>query len=184
MSYPWANNLLYRLTGTEAPPPQQRESLGQRPARQPRAGAPVQIFQSMDSLLAVAKQQNPAWRSISFRLPSANDRVVTLNIDAGTGGQPQKRSQVTLDRAAGKIVRTEGFRTYNAGRKLRTIARFLHTGEVLGIGGQIVAALASLGGAILVWTGVSLAIRRLAGRMRRTRRSDSSRVPRDAPVSV
>ncbi len=184
MSYQWANNLLYRLTGTEAPPPQQRADSGQGAARRPRPGAPVQLFQPLDSLLTAARQQNPAWRSISFRLPSGNDRVVSFNVDSGTGGQPQKRLQVTLDRATGRTVRTEGFGTYNAGRKLRTIARFLHTGEVLGIGGQSVAALASLGGAFLVWTGVSLAIRRLARRMRRTRRSEPTRAPQDEPISV
>jgi uncharacterized iron-regulated membrane protein len=185
MSYGWANNLLYRLTGTEAPPPQQREGSPQPVARRVQGQRPAQIFQALDALLAVAKEQNPSWHSISFRLPSGGDRAVSFNIDAGNGGQPQKRSQVTIDRATGKIVRTEGFATYNAGRKLRTIARFLHTGEVLGLPGQIIAALASLGGAFLVWTGISLAIRRLAARVRRrTGQSESQSSPRNEPVSA
>jgi uncharacterized iron-regulated membrane protein len=65
----------------------------------------------------------------------------------------------------------EGFGTYNLGRKLRTIARFLHTGEILGIGGQIIAAVASLGGAFLVYTGLTLAVRRLVRRLRRKTRT-------------
>ena len=81
-------------------------------------------------------------------------------------------------------MRTEGFATYNTGKKLRTIARFLHTGEVLGLTGQAVAGLASLGGAILVWTGGSLAIRRMAGRLHRVHRTEPSDAPRDEPVSV
>ena len=38
--------------------------------------------------------------------------------------------------------------------------RFLHTGEALGFFGKLVAALASIGGALLVWTGFALAWRR------------------------
>ena len=40
--------------------------------------------------------------------------------------------------------------------------RFLHTGEALGWPGQLVAGIASLGGVMLVWTGLALAVRRLA----------------------
>lgn len=184
MSYGWANNLLYRVTGTEVPRPQQREGSADLPARRSPGQRPARIFQSLDTLLAVAKEQNPTWRSISFRLPSGGDRAVTFNIDAGNGGQPQKRSQMTIDRATGKIVRIEGFATYNAGRKLRTIARFLHTGEVVGLPGQILAALASLGGAFLVWTGGSLAIWRLAARIARSGRTEASAPPRKDTVSL
>ena len=45
--------------------------------------------------------------------------------------------------------------------------RFLHTGESLGLPGQIVAALASAGGALLACTGLSLALRRFASWRRR-----------------
>ena len=38
--------------------------------------------------------------------------------------------------------------------------RWLHTGEALGVVGQTIAGLASLGAAVLVWTGLSLALRR------------------------
>jgi uncharacterized iron-regulated membrane protein len=186
MSYAWANNLLYRVTGTEPPPPpQQREGSPQRPPRHAHREHRAQIFQSVDALLAVARVQSPSWRSISFRLPSGGDRAVAFNIDGGNGGQPQKRSQVVVDRASGTILRAEGFATDNAGRKLRTAARFLHTGEIFGLPGQIVAAVASLGGAFLVWTGGSLAIRRLAGRMRRqTPRSEPSGSTGNEPVSA
>jgi uncharacterized iron-regulated membrane protein len=40
--------------------------------------------------------------------------------------------------------------------------RFLHTGEALGAPGQIAVAAASLSGAFLAVTGISLALRRLA----------------------
>ena len=53
-------------------------------------------------------------------------------------------STVTLDRG------TAG------GQRLRSVLRFAHTGEVLGMAGQTIAGLASLGTALLVWTGLAL----------------------------
>jgi hypothetical protein len=40
--------------------------------------------------------------------------------------------------------------------------RFAHTGELGGLTGEAIAGLASAGGAFLVYTGVALALRRLA----------------------
>ena len=40
--------------------------------------------------------------------------------------------------------------------------RFAHTGEVLGIPGQTLAGLVSLGGVVLAWTGITLTLRRFA----------------------
>ena len=42
----------------------------------------------------------------------------------------------------------------------RRWVRFLHTGEALGLPGQTLAGLASAAAALLVWTGLSLALRR------------------------
>jgi uncharacterized iron-regulated membrane protein len=65
-------------------------------------------------------------------------------------------------------VRTETFSDLDAGRRARTWARWLHTGEALGNAGQTVAGLASLAGVMLVYTGITLSIRRyLAWRKRR-----------------
>lgn len=85
---------------------------------------------------------------------------MTFAIDLGNGGQPQLRSQLTLDRKTGEVVRWEPYSNNTLGRRLRTWMRFAHTGEVYGLAGQTVAALASLGGAFLVYTGLSLAWRR------------------------
>jgi threonine/homoserine/homoserine lactone efflux protein len=45
--------------------------------------------------------------------------------------------------------------------------RFTHTGEAGGIPGETLAAIASLGGALLVWTGISMALHRLRSRNQR-----------------
>jgi uncharacterized iron-regulated membrane protein len=108
----------------------------------------------------VAEQQVTDWRSISLQLPTSVSAPLTFNIDSGTGGQPQKRAQLVLDRTTGAVTRWEPFSSYTRGRQLRSILRFTHTGEVVGIPGQTIAAIVSLGGAVLAFTGLALAFRR------------------------
>jgi uncharacterized iron-regulated membrane protein len=161
MSYPWANNLLYTLTGTQ--PPQQTGRGPGGPRRERRAPN----FSGLDGLWARAEKQVPEYRSISLRL----DGPPAFTIDWGSGGQPQKRATLTFDRRTGEVQRWEPFSSFNTGRRLRSYARFGHTGEVGGIPGQIVASAASASGAFLVYTGIARAIRRLlAWRARRTAR--------------
>ncbi len=154
ISYPWAGNLVYRVFG-EAPPAQRGA-----PA-QPAAGQPEENGTAgIDRLWARAEQQQPGWRSISLRLPAAAEPTATFTIDLGNGGQPQKRSQLTLDRTTGEVVRWEPYASLTAGRRARSWLRFAHTGEVAGVLGQTVAGLVTAGGAVLVWTGLALAWRR------------------------
>jgi uncharacterized iron-regulated membrane protein len=170
ISYQWAGALVYRMVGEN--PPQQRGA-GQTPGNgglqrggmERRDVAPP--FDNLDGLWARAAQQVPDWRSLSLRMPNSPDAPLTFTIDQGDGGQPHKRAQLTLDRKTGEVTRWEPFSSYTTGRKLRTFLRFAHTGEVAGIVGQTVAGLASLGGAFLVWTGISLALRRLRAWMGR-----------------
>ena len=53
------------------------------------------------------------------------------------------------------------FEGNTAGQKPRGWLRFAHTGELGGLAGQIIAGLGCLGGVFLVYTGLSLAFRRL-----------------------
>jgi uncharacterized iron-regulated membrane protein len=157
ISYTWAGNLVYRIVG-EAPPAPGRGPGG----AQQRNSAPQQAetLTGLNQLWARAEQQMTGWRSISLRLPNKADEPLTFTLDQGNGGQPHKRAQLVLDGQTGKVVRWEPFANYSAGRKLRSILRFAHTGEVAGVFGQTVAGLVSLGGVVLVWTGLALAWRR------------------------
>lgn len=117
--------------------------------------------QTLENLLAKTESQFPGWRSISLRFPQLySGSSILLTVDRGNGGQPGKRTQVTLDRSTGRVLSQEAAtpRAWN---------RFIHTGEAAGLPGQIVAAAASLGGVLLVGTGLSLALRRLAKYARR-----------------
>jgi uncharacterized iron-regulated membrane protein len=113
----------------------------------------------LNALLARAAQQEPAWREISARLPESPRAPIAFGIDRGDGGQPQLRSTLTLDRA-GAVVSYEDFSSQTPARRLRSIMRFAHTGEVLGLPGQTIAGVATAGSVVLVWTGIALALRR------------------------
>lgn len=168
ISYPWASNLVYRVVG-EAPPTQ-RTGLTQPPVGGANAGRPSRevSLERLDVSWSRAQQQVPGWRSINLRLPSSSEGPLVFTIDTGDGGQPQRRGTLTVDRATGNVVRWEPFSGLSSGRRLRSILRFAHTGEVAGIAGQTVAGLVSLGTVVLVWTGIALALRRLSSwRVRR-----------------
>jgi uncharacterized iron-regulated membrane protein len=81
------------------------------------------------------------------------------------------RSTLTLDASTGADVRWEPYDQGSRGQKLRGWLRFAHTGELGGRAGEAVAGLASAGGAFLVYTGISLALRRLAAWRARRRAS-------------
>lgn len=175
ISYTWAGNLVYRVFGEAPPAPRSAAAPpagGQPPAgstQTPRAGGADRgkagelvetPANGLDTLWARAEQQQAGWQIINLRLPNATDASAVFTIDTGNGGQPQKRAQLTLDRKTGEVVRWEPFSSYTAGRRARSWLRFAHTGEAAGIVGQTIAGLVSAGGALLVWTGLSLSWRR------------------------
>ena len=164
MSYPWANDLLYTLTGSEPPsraqasaPAAQDQRRARRANEEPRAPKPLASF---EALLARAEQQVPGWVMIMLRFPPRGDGPVTASIQGPDAFHPFQRSQLTLNRATGTVVKWEPYADNSTGRKLRTWVRALHTGEAFGLPGQTVAGLASLGGCFLVWTGLAMAWRR------------------------
>jgi uncharacterized iron-regulated membrane protein len=186
ISYPWASALVYRVAGEEPPAAQGPGGGGAaRPAGEGPGGAEAAPpLDGMDPLWATASRRVEGWRSISMQIPGEPDKPVAFHIDRGSGGQPQKRATLTLDRATGEVVKWEPFSAATPGRKLRSVLRFAHTGEVLGLPGQTLAGLVSLGAAVLVWTGISLSLRRLwAWRGRRRRIPGRSRARRRERVA-
>jgi len=205
MSYPWANSLVYRMTGSPLPSTGERNAAGpaqargqgrgggpgvaERPGgRGARAGAddaarPVRLPENLDQLWARAEQQVPQWRTMSLRLPNRAGAPASFTISDATYWNPFARSQLTLDSASAEVVRWEPYANNSLGQKVRGWLRFAHTGELGGVPGQTVAAMASLGGAVLVWTGFALAWRRLLRWKPVQRRLHRGRPSRD-PIIV
>jgi uncharacterized iron-regulated membrane protein len=65
ISYQWASNLLFTLTGNEVPPTQQGPPGGQGQ----QTDQPYVYPTNLDALWPVAEAQTPEWKSISLRLP-------------------------------------------------------------------------------------------------------------------
>ena len=101
-----------------------------------------------------------------MRTPSGRSAPVAFTIEEGRfRGYRFARSSLALDPASGAdvvIVEWEPYAEASAGRRTRSWMRFLHTGEALGVPGQIAAGAASFGGVLLAITGLPLALRRFA----------------------
>jgi uncharacterized iron-regulated membrane protein len=179
ISYPWATNLVYRITGS-APPAAARAApdgartarRGNGPARASRAnegdtqsagaGISVPRTDNLDRLVGTAAGLLPTWQSMSVRFPARPNDPVSFTLTDGAHWNRFARSQLSLDAATAGVVRWEPYAASSLGQKARGWLRFAHTGELGGLAGQILAGAACAGGAMLVWTGLALAVRRFA----------------------
>lgn len=171
MSFPWANTLLFRLAGS-TPSVQGR---GPDDGRGNRDAHPVGPDPDYDRLLARAKALDPDWRTITLNLSRAANGPVQITVDTGDSGQPQLRTQFSLNQDTGAVLKTTTFEDGRLGQRLRAFVRFGHTGEWGGLAGQVVAAVASLGACFLVYTGLALSVRRLLAAVQRQRRIADAR---------
>jgi len=155
LSYRWAGELVYRVNG-EAPP-----TLGAPPVAAAATPAPTTGRRPLDStaLLAIAQREYPDWQTITLR-PGNPGASATLNVKQAAAWPRTATTTLTLDPLSGAVLRREGFADFSAGRRARTWLRFLHTGQALGWGGQLLAGLGCIGGLVLVYTGFALAWRR------------------------
>jgi uncharacterized iron-regulated membrane protein len=196
ISYSWASNLVYTLTGSPRPVVAGRgggqgveaggrgggrgstearaQSAPRAVAEAAPAAAPVVAPPALESLVARANRQVPTWRTMIIRLPQRAGGPIAFSMSDREHWNSFARSTLTLDGTTGADVRWEPYAATSLGQKARGWMRFAHTGELGGLIGEGVAGAASLGGGFLVYTGFALALRRLAAwRVRRsTRRAD------------
>jgi uncharacterized iron-regulated membrane protein len=183
ISYRWAGELIDRALSPPASPRRSSTS-----THDPKSGEHTRPIASGPRLsreagLRSVKEEIPAWEQITFRLapggprrggtpggiaPSETNAALSFSVIA-KGQRPRfSQQQVTVDPTSGEVLRRETYATQPTTRKVRSWMRFLHTGEALGFVGKAAAAIASLAGALLVWTGFALALRRwFAWRQRR-----------------
>jgi uncharacterized iron-regulated membrane protein len=164
ISYPWASNLVYRLAGDTPPPP-----AAAAPARTGERATVTYVSGGIDAAWASSQAQIPNWRTMTTRLATSEKAPVTIAVDEGYAGQPQKRTTFTFDRASGGLEKAENFQSLSAGRQWRSWLRFAHTGEIYGLTGQTIAGIVSFGAIVLVYTGLTLAFRRLVAWIGRSR---------------
>jgi uncharacterized iron-regulated membrane protein len=114
------------------------------------------------TILETVRAEVPSAAQITVRAGARGP--VTLSVKQQNPRPRFATIQLTLDTKTGAVTKRETYGDFNAGRKVRSWTRFLHTGEALGPIGQTIAGVASLGGLVLVWTGFALAIRRFFGK--------------------
>jgi uncharacterized iron-regulated membrane protein len=193
ISYTWASNLVYTITGSPRPAPAAGRggagagAAAATPANGERDGgrggrhaaatsAPISVA------VARAAEQVPTWRTLIVRLPPRAGGPVSVTISDRSHWNSFARSTLTLDGATGDPVRWEPYAATSRGQKMRGWMRFAHTGELGGLTGEFVAGAASAGGTFLVWTGIALSLRRLAAWLGRRRAAARSETP-DARVA-
>jgi len=173
LAFPWANRLLQEAAGTPLPPVAARPEMGGAPreaaVHQAAARTAVPDYRRADAASDMAARQLPTWRTIALRIQSRGSAPLSFTITDATHWNRFARSQLTTSSATGAVVRWEPYTDISRGQRWRGWARFSHTGELGGFVGQIVAGVASAAAAVLAWTGISLAIRRLARPRRVTR---------------
>ena len=192
MSYPWASNLLYTMTGSPLPPqPAGRGGPGKGDVKGPAVagrgpggpggpagfagfgGGPPANWDGLDQAWSKAEQQVAGWKLIRIQGSANVNAPFSFAIDRGDGTQPQLRGTLTVNRATGAVLSWADFSSNSTGQRLRLLARFTHTGESLGVWGQTIAGIATLGGAVMVYTGIALSLRRFfAWRRRRSQQPE------------
>ncbi|WP_342381855.1 PepSY domain-containing protein [Myxococcus stipitatus] len=208
ISYKWASDLVYTVTGNPVP----AQGGGGVKVPVPETGAERKTVSAM---VSTVQEQVPTWASITYRIPSPPKGAQGKSSEPSGGpkgdGKPRESSepkgaeanagppqadavsfsvkekdawplfsstQVSVDPFTGQVAKREAYADLNSGRQLRSWLRFLHTGEALGWPGQLIAAIASLAGAFLVWTGFALSWRRFF-----PRRQQHAEVPASAGES-
>jgi len=180
-NYSWANGLVYKLAGEEVP---QRGRGGPRVGgdrggeQAPQVTPGISLQGAFEQVAAASE----GWRTLTLRIPKGGASEVQVQVDRGTGGQPQLRSSVTIDGASGAVIEQEGFADQSRGRQYRSWVRFLHTGEALGFWGQTLAGLASLAGVLMVWTGLALSLYRFRAWRKRRNKARAAQNPVSNPA--
>lgn len=161
ISFRWAGNLLYTLTGTPLPASGPQSSGAPPPAAEisaPPAGTtPV----SLDALAAAAQNELPRWQTLTLRFPAAGTKQsASIAVRERASWPRTALTTLQFDPFTGQLLRRDGYAELNAARQVRAWTRYLHTGEALGPMAQFLAGLACLGGCFLVYTGLALSWRR------------------------
>ncbi len=113
------------------------------------------------AVLATAEAWAPGWRTLILNLPRPAESEVRVEVRGGRAGQPHRTGFLTLDAASGAGRAWESFADDSPARRAQQFLRYAHTGEYWGLGGQLLAGCFSLAATLMVWTGLSLAVRRL-----------------------
>jgi uncharacterized iron-regulated membrane protein len=175
ISFQWGGRLINTLTGTPQPAPGAPPAAAAPAPTVPPPPAGSQPL-SQDALVAIVQREVPSWQTITIGGGRGNSAATPSASAAGQRGPANftvrtsdswprtATTTLALNPYTGEVLRRTGYAELAAPQQVRAWTRFLHTGEALGLWGQLVAGLACLGGCFLVYTGFALSWRRFFGR--------------------
>jgi len=169
ISYSWARNTVYRVTGENVP---ERGGADDQSAL-PVLAAGVETL-SLQTMFETAAAESTGWRRIDVQVPDSDSTTANVSIDEGTGGEPHKKRTLTFDRISGEIVDIQSFADRTPASKVLSYFRWVHTGEAHGLIGQTIAGIVSALAVLMAWTGLALSYRRLIQPLIRRRRRNTS----------
>lgn len=196
ISYSWPGQWMDRLFGSEKErvaaikamhtPPEQAAAREGAATAAPREGGTREnaagqlsenqsprVSASLSSMFATVIAAKPAWQLLTITPAAPRDSVVQFAVAEGNTYRPDLKAQYFFNAETGAQTRLTNFDSLSTSRKIRGWTRFGHTGEIFGLTGQSIATFVSLVGAILVWTGLALAFRRLVAFVTRRQRGDT-----------
>jgi uncharacterized iron-regulated membrane protein len=179
MAFGWATNLLFFVTSSPLPEPARTATITQHRSRPISELKQPVSFVNMQQVVDSAERQAVGWRILRIAVPDHEDRTMTVSIDFLDNGRPDQTVEMVADRRTGAILKSNTFSSHSLGSKLRLFTRSIHTGSAGGLAGQTAVGITSLGCCLLVWTGLSMFMRRLHRPemlTRRTLRSETVKV--------
>lgn len=160
MAYPWTMQAAVRLVRSDEPIVAKSHAVRQ----------PVGSFAGIDALLQRAAVKDPHWKNISFALPEEKEKNVAFTTDEGAGNRPSERGTLLLARRDSREVRWTPFLMQSRAQRWRSEFKYLHTGEIFGLVGQIIVFLAVMAALVQVVTGFGMAWKRWRARQERQAR--------------
>ncbi len=136
--------MFYRITGSS-------------PARPPKPPLPIAKATPItaDQALAVARAAISGAAPFMVEVPETTEAYV-VRMRFPQDRTPGGRSRVMVDQYSGSILFVENSRTAPGGRRLTTINRSIHTGDIFGFPSKALLSLASLMAVLQMVSGFSL----------------------------
>lgn len=169
-SFAWVKDLAYKIGGPRSTEAGGHDSLWARglPAR-PIPSNTTRL--NPEELRDIVRIEIPGWTRMDIHMPpfvkgKTELKTTSLVIRAPGWGPSFFPVVIQVDSYSGEIVDTHSWKNLSRGTQWLAWSRWLHKGEAFGRVGQIIAGLACLAVLTLIYTGWTLAARRLLRRDR------------------
>jgi uncharacterized iron-regulated membrane protein len=146
---------LYQVTGTTP------ARVGQQPESQP-SGSATAVAPTLDSVLRAADTALPGFATVRIVLPQMDTETYVVRKRVSPFVAGTATSTVYVDRFTAKPIVVDDLRSSASGYRAYRLNLAVHTGEILGLPGQILAAISGLCLVLLTVTGVIIGFRQVA----------------------